>query len=180
MNALKVLSFIKRQTVYRIPQEIHVEAIVNDVAYAKLLSFVKRHPSVMCMLTGPNERWIRVKISADRVKDEEYAALLKERYVHLARFCNVGLHSHIHHKRSLFPLSYLEQYNQLLSALSFFKSLGLNLVDFSPGWWSYDHNTLRVCEKLGIERFHVTTGQQVSGGLKFVRVHNWSHDYDLK
>ena len=34
-------------------EELHVEAIFNPVVFSSLLSYVRAHPTVMCMLTTP-------------------------------------------------------------------------------------------------------------------------------
>jgi len=171
--------FLKRNTIYRIPQEIHVEAIVNDTVFSRLMCMIKKHPQIMCMLTGLDEPSIKVRIKANEMNDEKYVKLLSERYVSLAKICPVGVHVHLYHRMSLHKLSFREQYLKILNTKQFLESLSLKVADFTPGWWSFNDDTIKACEKLGFKRFHFSTNRPSSFLLDAVKVYTYKHDYDL-
>lgn len=160
-------------------REIHVEAIASDVVYAKLVNYVLKKP-VMCLVTALNESWCDQRIAIDSMPQNKYEELLKERYSNLAKHVKIGLHTHLHHKYTVRKLSFAEQYQKICEGTEFLENLGLKIVDFAPGWWSYDENTIRVCELLSFERFHYTQKMvDVVSSLEFVKIHRWLHDFDL-
>lgn len=177
MVSVHLINFIKKHTVYRIPQEIHVETVVHDYCYSLLLTFLKKHPNIMCMLTGPLEPEIKARLHADFVDD-----IMTERYAVIAKRAPVGLHAHVMHPYALKTPDYKTQLQKISEAKTFLENIGLHPVDFSPGWWNFNHDTVRACENLGIKRFHYyhPKGCENSKKLLFIRIYRSIHDYNLE
>lgn len=75
----KLADFLARQSIHRVPQEVHVEAIVSDVIYIRLLKFLEKHP-VLCLVTTPDEPWCEKRIGAESIDLEVYREMLESRY----------------------------------------------------------------------------------------------------
>ena len=161
-------------------QEIHVETIVNDVVYSKLLNFVRIHQPI-CLVIGPNEHFLKVLFGADSLEPNEYKNILKQRYSHLSKFVRIGLHTHLYHKYSLTKLDYDAQFKKMSEGKQFLESIGLKIIDFAPGWWNYDENTIKTCQKLGLTRFHAREKlyDLSTSKIEFIQVRKFTHDYDL-
>lgn len=160
-------------------QEVHVEAIVSDAIYVRLLKFVRKHP-VICLVTAPNEPWCEKRIGADCLDPEAYKKILESRYVHLSRNVKMGLHTHLYHKYSLARLNYEDQFKKISEGKQFLESIGLKVTDFAAGWWNYDVNTIKVCEELGLTKFHARQKLcSFPSQIKYIQVHHWIHDFDL-
>jgi len=162
-------------------EEIHVEAIANNHIFDKLLEYVQNH-RVMCLVIGADEPWCEKRINANWLDIEKYRDDLSRKYSVLSNYAKIGLHVHLYHKYSLTKMSFKDQLEKIAETKRFVESACGRVVDFAPGWWNYDLDTLKACEVLGLTRFHCRTKLPVwwSPKIAYVHVHRWIHDFDLK
>jgi hypothetical protein len=152
--------------------EVHVEAILDDEIFEKLLSWAKSHPNAMLMLhVIPN--W------------GNYTNLVKERHLQLKKLGNpIGLHVHLGFpaRRSIDKIPYEDQYRLIKSGVDFLSCLNIPVADFAPGNWTYNDDTVKGCLELGMKRFHIW--HEIDHvprdlGAEVVLVKKFIHDYDL-
>ncbi len=183
---LRTYMFLRRNLWKRSLDEIHVEAVYSDDAYANLFRYVEFYSKTNLMLSCPlQDLWHRMRTQATKVPEEKYQSRVELRYVELRkRFRNpMGVHVHLIGPCSVNVPSYEEQYALIKEAKDYFDGLGLPTEDFAAGWNRYNDDTIKVCENLGFKRFHVSQvrcGCEVSDKLKFVMVYNVGHDWSLK
>lgn len=151
----RTINLLRRNFTHRHFQEIHVETVLNPKCFDVLLRYAEDHPETMLMLIGPYEPWIKARIQAQNLSDEEYGEVLADRYGELAEVTsNFGLHAHLFHPQSVNVPSYLWQLNKITDARIFVENLGFKIEDFAPGWWGYNMDTVKACWVAGIKRFH--------------------------
>jgi len=138
--------------------EIHVEEYAD---ISRLRAFCQSHPDVMLMLTPKS-------------KAKELLDLLNPK----------GLHLHLADSSKKLPLHAQKQ--MIAQGLQQLKSYGhADIVDFAPGKWDYNEDTVKACKSLGLTRFHVYyTRGKLAGfvrkhGLKLILVERYMHDWDL-
>ena len=150
--------------------EVHVEKILDDQCYDRLVGFARRHPDCMLMLTV--RRW--------RGRNEE---TIRKRYLSLKELGNpLGLHVHLAIKPEIDELTFREQKRMIRRGIDFLRALGIHTEDFAPGWWSYNEDTVRACRELGLKRFHVLAAEDHVDrklGVDVVVVKRYIHDWEI-
>jgi len=155
-------------------REVHVEAIVVDQIYDRLLAFLKNNDGILLALVTPREYPIMSQLynlSMDRI---EFASIMKRRYIHLKWLKAHGLsnlafaiHIHFTTPKNMNLFTYDEQLETIHKATKFFEEIGLPTTDYIPGAWAWNEDTIKACKKLGIKNFHT----KPTGPYK--------HDYEL-
>jgi len=171
-------------------EEIHVESIEVNETYLKLLNYLHEHPKVRLMLLvkcWPN-------LTTTKLVGERYAQLRKLN-------CRFGLHVHIAVKSEINNVPYEDQLKVIRFGHDFLAGLNITTTHFAPGWWSYNRDTMKACQELGLTYFHITYFDYVSTltyfhlrqgltsniniedweywGVKVVPVKEYVHDWEL-
>lgn len=147
--------------------EIHIERL--DRTQAELVKWARKNENAMLMFMPQYRNHVQNVLSV--VNNP------------------IGLHVHIRDDVYTNPLplpGYSEQRARINEGLIFLRDLGVHVLDFASGHWSYDYNTFKACKDLGLNRVHVKckimTGALSRGvpeGVNIIPVHKHLHDYDL-
>ena len=154
--------------------EIHVEKVEVDAIFNRLKEYCLKNPEVMLMLMVKN--WKPTTQS-----------LIMERYKELAKLGNpIGLHVHLAIFSEIDTLSFKKQKLLLDKGKRFLETeLNIKINDFTPGWWSFNEDTLKATNEVGITNFHFhrifeREMRLISDcGLTPVQVKNYLHDWNF-
>jgi len=161
-------SFLRYMRIRFLANEIHVEAIENS--YTQLIKWCEKHSNIILMLM------VEKRFENNKEVREKYL-LLKQRLVN-----PFGLHVHIGIPSQINSIPYDAQYEVIRFGKDFLKRCGIEVVDFSAGWFSFNSDTVKVCKELGLVRFHIYKGQPIEqiGGMKIIGIRPFViHDKDL-
>jgi len=143
------------------PLSVHTEMIW--MTYPILLDLVRNFRTVLFVLTPANYDYAKAFLGF-RGSKKEFSSNIAKKYEELARYARIELHLHV----SLFPesLPLNEKRKMFEEAFLWGKEHGFEFKHVVPGWWKYDLECLKLCEKMGINVVERGTYPHI-------------HDYDL-
>jgi len=132
------------------PEEMHVEALHNDRVFERLLLYAKKHPDIWYMVMIDYEN-SKARAGGLKMSEEEYADKVLGRTKILSGIAkNIGLHPHLYIPYED-PLSYEAQKNEISRVKGLFDQIGIRASHISFGYWTWDENTVKICDELGLK-----------------------------
>jgi hypothetical protein len=161
-GAYKIKESLKR--IILKPKEMHVEALHNDRVFEKLLDYANKNPNIWYMVLTPNYEYTKSRAGEFHLSEEEYLDVVQKRTKMLSQIVKkIGIHPHLYVPYEK-GISYEKQQKIILRAIELMAELEIKITDVSFGWWTWDENTVMICDKLG---------------LKIHAMCPYLHDYDL-
>jgi len=129
------------------PLTVHTEAIMLDEVWEQVQKQVKKNKiKKWYIMTPKNKDYFKSEFNLKK-SDKELSKIMKERYIWMLKH-NQTLELHIHLSHIMGNITYLEQEKLFKDSISWIKKeLKINVKEFVPGWWSYNKDTLKICEK---------------------------------
>jgi hypothetical protein len=132
------------------PQEMHVEALHNTRVFEKVLEYARKHPDIwyMVMIDYDNSK---ARAGGLKISEKEYEDIVLRRTKELSTITkNIGLHPHLYIPYED-PLSYESQKKEILRIKGHLDRIGIISSHVSFGYWTWDENTVRICQELGLK-----------------------------
>lgn len=160
--------------------DVHVEQI--NRTYHKLAEWAKKNSTAMLMLCVNRKHWDNgIGLFKDTYPCYADNTTVRYYYGLLRKLENpIGLHVHIARNPEIENVPYTQQYDAIKFGKEFLEELGIEVKDFTPGWWSFNKDTIEACIELDIDTFRIRmdmTPPNISG-ITFKNV-NAIHDYEL-
>lgn len=129
------------------PLTVHTEAIFIDSIWEEVKKRVKENKvHVWHLMTPVNYELYRSSFNT-RLSKNEISKIMKKRYLWMKEN-NQKLELHIHLSLTMNQMSYQEQEKMFKEAISWMKKeLSITPTEFVPGWWSYNQDTIKLCNK---------------------------------
>lgn len=147
------------------PLSIHTELIMDDKVWEIIKQKVKLNEvKVWHVMTPVNYELYKTSFNI-KLSKEEVSKKMKERYLWMKEH-NQNIQLHIHLSLTMKNMSSQEQEAMFNEALTWMeKELGITPIEFVPGWWSFNDDTLNIC------KMHK---------LRFIneRDYDYAHDYE--
>lgn len=149
------------------PLTVHTEAIIIDSVWEKIKKEVGKGNVVKWyVLTPANIDYLKSEFNIKMPK-KKISETLKKRYKWMLNH-GQKLELHIHLSHIIKNMGYKEQERLFKEAIEWIKKeLGIKPTEFVPGWWSYNEDTIKLCEKYGLKIIHE-------------RDYDYTHDYIFK
>ncbi len=162
------INFVQPITIYPM-QEIHIETAWNYTIWTQTLEYLERNPNLYVMLLvqhWPNNQ-------TNNLVMERYAILRDKGY-------NLGLHVHIAVEPEIHSVSYDNQYSVIRYGKYVLDNLDIPTTRFTPGYWSWNANTIKALKQIGYTHIHLWTDKiRPINGLEVVKIENYTHDWEL-
>lgn len=132
------------------PLTVHTEAIVLDNVWGKvqekaLSGKVKK----WYVMTPANYEFSKIFLNL-KISKKEFSKRMKERYLWLLKN-NQKLELHIH-LSPIMNITFFEQEKLFKESLDWVKQeLSLDVIEFVPGWWKYNQDTLKLLKKYNLK-----------------------------
>ena len=147
------------------PLTVHTEAIMIDEVWGKIKEEVrKKRVFKWYVMTPANLDYFKSEFNI-RLPKKKLSDIMGDRYRWLIKN-KQKLELHVHLSLMIDSMSYKEQEKLIKESIDWIKKeLGISIKEFVPGWWFYNRDTLKICEKFG---------------LKMIRRRDYDfiHDYD--
>jgi len=146
------------------PLAVHTELIVDDDCWKVIQEKVRDNKvKIWHIMTPANYDYYKnsfnIKYSKGKISE-----IMKKRYLWLIQN-NQKIGLHIHLSLTMKNMTYEEQEKLFKEGLGWMKEkLGIVPVEFVPGWWSFNKDTLKICEKYGLK-------------MIYERDYDYTHDY---
>jgi len=146
------------------PLTIHTEAIMIDEVWEEIKKEIKRNRVKTWYIMCPcNIDYFKADFNVQMSK-EEISKIMKERYLEMISL-GQNLELHVHLSQVIQNISPEEQERLIVGGIRWMgEELNINPTEFVPGWWAYNEDTLKICEKHGLK-------------MIFERDYDYSHDY---
>jgi len=146
------------------PLAVHTELIIDDDVW----EIVKKKCGgggvrVWHVMTPVNYDLYKSSFN-NKLSREEVSKVMKKRYLWM-KDRGAKLELHIHLSLTMKNMTYGEQEKMFKESLDWMKTeLGIVPKEFVPGWWSYNEDTLKICEKYNLK-------------MIYERDYDYTHDY---
>ncbi len=148
------------------PLTIHTESIMVDSVWEKIKEkVIEGKVKKWYVMTPANINYFKSDFNVDLSK-KKLSQILEERYNWMLRK-GQKLELHLHLSMIMENISYSEQEKLFKGSLGWMENkLKIKVREFVPGWWAFNEDTKKICEKFGLK-------------MIFPRDYDFIHDFDL-
>jgi peptidoglycan/xylan/chitin deacetylase (PgdA/CDA1 family) len=146
------------------PLSVHVELVMDDDVWEKIKDKVlKKEVRVWHVMTPVNYELYKTSFNIKMHKNR-LSEIMKKRYLWMKEK-GEKIELHIHLSLTMKNMSYAEQKKMFKESIDWMKKeLGITPKEFVPGWWSYNKDTLKICQEFDLK-------------MIYERDYDYTHDY---